>query len=40
MLILFETPAGYSIFKITNTKKLSTPEDISSMFSDKDTVNK
>ena len=32
MLLLFETPAGYGIFKISDKKKLETVEDIASMF--------
>jgi nucleolar protein 58 len=32
MLVLFETSAGYAIFKITDEKKLSSVEDIASMF--------
>ena len=32
MLLLFETPAGYGIFKISNKKKLESVEDIASMF--------
>ena len=34
MLLLFETPAGYGIFKISDKKKLETVEDIASMFQD------
>ena len=34
MLVLFETPAGYGIFKISDKRKLETVEDISSMFKD------
>ena len=32
MLLLFETPAGYGIFKISNKKKLDSVENIASMF--------
>ena len=32
MLVLFETSAGYAIFKISDENKLSSVEDISSMF--------
>ncbi len=34
MLVLFETPAGYGIFKISDKKKLESVEDIASMFKD------
>ena len=34
MLVLFETPAGYGIFRLTDKKKLETVEDIYSMFED------
>lgn len=32
MLLLFETPAGYGIFKISDKKKLESVEDIVSIF--------
>ena len=32
MLLLFETPAGYGIFRINDKKKLESVEDIYSMF--------
>jgi nucleolar protein 58 len=32
MLILFETSAGYALFKITDEKKLKSVEDISAIF--------
>jgi nucleolar protein 58 len=32
MLLLFETPAGYGIFKISDKKKLDSVENIASMF--------
>jgi len=32
MLVLFETPAGYAIFRISDEKKLSEPADIASLF--------
>ena len=34
MLLLFETPTGYGIFRINNKKKLENVEDIYSMFQD------
>lgn len=40
MLVLFETPAGYGIFKINNKKKLESVEDISSLFKDDEQVKK
>ena len=42
MFVLFETPAGYGIFRINNKKKLENVEDIYSMFQDEhllDNVN-
>ncbi len=32
MLVLFETPAGYAIFRISDEKKLTEPENIASLF--------
>lgn len=32
MLVLFETPAGYALFKVNNEKKMSKVEDISAEF--------
>jgi nucleolar protein 58 len=32
MLVLFETAAGYAIFKITDEKKLKSAEDIAGLF--------
>lgn len=34
MLILFETPAGYAIFKVLNEKKLSNIDNIYNYFED------
>ena len=34
MLLLFETPTGYGIFRINDKKKLESVEDIHSMFED------
>ncbi len=42
MFVLFETPAGYGIFRINNKKNLENVEDIYSMFQDEhllDNVN-
>lgn len=39
MLVLFETPAGYSIFRISSTKKLKSIDDIASMFKDEETAS-
>ncbi len=39
MLVLFETPAGYSLFQINNKKKLQKVENIIEMFNDPDTVS-
>ena len=32
MLVLFETPAGYAIFRISDEKKLTEPADIAKLF--------
>jgi hypothetical protein len=32
MLVLFETPAGYAIFKISDENKIKKPEDVASIF--------
>ncbi len=40
MLVLFETPAGYSLFQINNTKKLKKVENILEMFKDSETASK
>ncbi len=40
MLVLFETPAGYAIFKITDEKKLQEPADIAAIFADKKSADK
>jgi len=32
MLVLFETPAGYAIFRISDEKKLTEPENIATLF--------
>ena len=34
MLILFETPSGYAIFKVLNEKKLSKVENVYKYFND------
>ncbi len=33
MMILFETPAGYALFKVLNAKKLSEVNDVYQFFS-------
>lgn len=40
MLILVETPAGYALFNVAKEKKLSSVENILSMFESDDTVSK
>lgn len=40
MLLLFETPAGYSLFQINDKSKLETVEDIESMFENEKTTKK
>ena len=39
MLVLFETPAGYSLFQINNKKKLQKVENIIEMFNDPNTIS-
>ena len=39
MLLLFETPAGYGIFKISDKKKLESVEDIASMFKEENLLD-
>lgn len=39
MLVLLETPTGYSIFNISNSKKLKSVENIQSMFKDAETAS-
>ena len=39
MLVLFETPAGYSLFQINNKKKLQKVENIMEMFNDPNTIS-
>lgn len=39
MLVLFETPAGYSLFQINNKKKLQKVENIIEMFNDTNTLS-
>ncbi len=34
MLILFETPAGYALFKVTNEGKLNKVQDLYTEFED------
>lgn len=40
MLVLFESPAGYSIFKIADNKKLQSAEDIKSIFESQESASK
>lgn len=40
MLILLETAAGYAIFNVEKDKKLSSVENIVSIFSDEETAKK
>ena len=39
MLVLFETPAGYSLFQINNKKKLQKVENIIEMSNDPNTIS-
>eukprot|EP00741_Cyanophora_paradoxa_P021388 tig00021350_g20647.t1 len=40
MLVLFESPAGYALFKVTDEGKLENPDDIWKAFSDADSARK
>mmetsp|Transcript_2185 Transcript_2185/g.4344 ORF Transcript_2185/g.4344 Transcript_2185/m.4344 type:complete len:470 (+) Transcript_2185:244-1653(+) len=40
MLVLYETPAGYALFKIQDDSKVEEVEDITEAFSDSDVANK
>ena len=40
MLILFETPAGYALFKCLNEKKLKNVENIHTYFEDENKAKK
>lgn len=40
MLILVETPAGYALFNVAKQKKLSSVDNILSMFESEESVNK
>ena len=33
MLVLFETPAGYALFKVNDESKLASPDDLQEQFS-------
>lgn len=39
MLVLFETPAGYALFKVLDEKRLEKVNDIVSAFSDEETAS-
>jgi nucleolar protein 58 len=39
MLVLFETPAGYALFKVLDEKRLEKVPDIIKAFSDEDTAS-
>ncbi|EKX50562.1 hypothetical protein GUITHDRAFT_66997 [Guillardia theta CCMP2712] len=40
MLVLYETPAGYALFKVTDEKKLKDVDDIQEVFADPDKASK
>lgn len=40
MLVLFETPAGYAIFKISDEKKLKNIEDVAAAFENSQSAQK
>ena len=40
MLVLFETPAGYALFKVLDESKLKSVEDIQSCFGDEKSAAK
>lgn len=40
MLVLFETPAGYAIFKIADDKKLKNVEEVRAAFEDSKSAGK
>jgi nucleolar protein 58 len=33
MLVLFETPAGYALFKVTDETKMASPDELQAQFS-------
>jgi nucleolar protein 58 len=39
MLVLYETPAGYALFKMLDSKALDDPDAIESKFSSADKAN-
>jgi len=39
MLLLFETPAGYALFKVLDEKRIEKVSDIINGFSDADTAD-
>ena len=40
MLVLFETPAGYALFKLTDESKLATPDALQKSFEDPESAAK
>jgi nucleolar protein 58 len=40
MLVLYETPAGYALFKLLDDGKLQTPDDIYKDFESPELANK
>jgi hypothetical protein len=40
MLVLFETPAGFALFKMLDDGKLAKPEDLSDAFGTPEAANK
>jgi hypothetical protein len=40
MLVLFETPAGYALFKVMNEAKLASPDELQKEFADADSAAK
>ena len=40
MLVLFETPAGYALFKLLDDGKLKNPDDLHKDFASAESANK
>ena len=40
MLVLFETPAGYALFKMLDDGKLENPDDLFKFFESPESANK
>lgn len=40
MLVLFETPAGYALFKVNDESKLAKAEDVWKLFQSSDSAQK